>query len=128
MTGIGSLVVQGVLLHVFRNVFIKWASSGSLWAWLEIVVWLSEDSVLAMSWLDWCRLSLFSASGWMFSRLVCVLESIPCAENSQCCVVEIFGSLRPKHCMCTAAPCLFLFWLKTKLNRFLMTKVLPNQY
>ena len=46
MTGIGSLVVQGVRLHVFRNVFIKRSTSGSLWVWFEIVVWLSEDSVL----------------------------------------------------------------------------------
>lgn len=102
MTGIGSLVVQGVRLHVSRNVFIKWASSGSLWAWLEIVVWLSEDSVLAMYWLDWCRLSLFSASGWMFSRLVCVLESIPCAENSQCCRKIWFIKTKTLHLHCCA--------------------------
>lgn len=29
MTGIGSLVVQGARLHVFRNVFIKRSTSGS---------------------------------------------------------------------------------------------------
>lgn len=74
MTGIGSLVVQGVRLHIFRNVFIKRSAPGSLWLCLEIVVWLPEDSALLMSWQVWCRLPLFLALGWMVSRLVCVLK------------------------------------------------------
>lgn len=52
MAGIGSLVVQGVRLHVFRSVDIK--PSTSLWVWSEIVVWLSEASILPMSWQVRC--------------------------------------------------------------------------
>lgn len=46
MTGIGLRVVQRVHLHVFSNMFIEGATSGSQWDGL-IVFWLSEDLVPA---------------------------------------------------------------------------------